>query len=163
MKYFFFSSFLFFTSGISWVHVEMTTTTTLYHPMWNGLTEKFNGTLKKMLRRLCIEQPKQWYRFINTILFAYREVPQASTGFLHFELLYNRSVRGPMTILKELWTGESEYKEFKTSYQYVSELRERLEETMQLASEKLTKNQFRYKGTTTRRQRIDCLVKATRF
>ena len=29
-----------------------------YHPMANGLCEKFNGTLKKMLIRMSIEQPK---------------------------------------------------------------------------------------------------------
>ena len=40
-------------------------TTTPYHPMCNGLTEKFNGTMKLMLKRLCSEQPRQWHRFIN--------------------------------------------------------------------------------------------------
>ena len=30
-------------------------TTTPYHPICNGLVERFNGTLKKMLRRLCSE------------------------------------------------------------------------------------------------------------
>ena len=119
--------------------------TTPYHPICNGLTEKFNGTLRKMLRRLCVEQPKQWYRFINPLLLAYREVPQASTGFSPFELLYGHTVRGLMAILKELWTGESKSTEVKTSYQYVLELRERLEETMKLAQEELTKNQIRYK------------------
>ena len=34
-------------------------TTTPYHPMCNGLTEKFNGTMKSMLKRLCSEQPRQ--------------------------------------------------------------------------------------------------------
>ena len=101
-------------------------TTTPYHPVCYGLTEKFNGTLKKMLRRLCIEQSKQWYRFINSLLCAYREVPQASTGISPFELLYGCTVRGPMTILKKLWTGKSESTEFRTSYQYVLDLRERL-------------------------------------
>ena len=48
-------------------------TTTPYHPMCNGLTEKFNGTMKLMLKRLCSEQPRQWHRFINPLLFAYRE------------------------------------------------------------------------------------------
>ena len=33
-------------------------TTTPCHPMCNGLVERFNGTLQKMLRRLCNEQPK---------------------------------------------------------------------------------------------------------
>ena len=91
-------------------------TKTPYHPICNGLTEKFNGTLKKMLKRLCIEQPKQWYRFINPLLFAYREVSQASTGFSFFERLCGRTVRGPIAILKKLWTGESESTEVKTSY-----------------------------------------------
>ena len=120
-------------------------TTTPYHPICNGLSEKFNGTLKKMLRRLCANQPRQWYRFINPLLFAYGEVPQESTGFSPFELLYGRTVRGPMKILKELWAGEDEGTEVQTSYQYVFELRERLEETMKLAQSELRKSQSRYK------------------
>ena len=40
-------------------------TTTPYHPMCNGLTEKFNATMKSMLKRLCSEQPRQWHRYIN--------------------------------------------------------------------------------------------------
>ena len=50
-----------------------------------------------------------------------------------------------MAILKKLWTGEGELTEVKTCYQYVLELRERLEQTMKLAQEELTKNQIRYK------------------
>ena len=98
-------------------------TTTPYHPICNGLAEKLNGTLKKMLRRSCIKQPRHWYRFINLFLFAYRKVSQTSTGFSPFEPLYGYTVRGPITILKKLWTGKSEPKEVKTSYQYVLELR----------------------------------------
>ncbi|CAB4041645.1 zinc finger [Paramuricea clavata] len=65
-----------------------------YHPMCNGLIEKFNGSLNNMLKKLCSEQPKQWPRYINALLFAYRKVPQGSTGFSPFELLYGRTVRG---------------------------------------------------------------------
>ena len=54
--------------------------TTPYHPMCNGLVEKFNGSLKSMLKKLCSEQPKQWHRYINALLFAYREVPQDPPG-----------------------------------------------------------------------------------
>ena len=35
-------------------------TTSPYHPACNGSMEKFNGTLKRMLRRLCHQQPRQW-------------------------------------------------------------------------------------------------------
>ena len=106
--------------------------TTPYHPMCNGLTENFNGTMKSMIKRLCSQQPRQWHRYINPLLFAYREVPQESTGFSPFELLYGRAVRGPMFILKELWTKELEEPEVKNSYQYVFELREKLEDTLKL-------------------------------
>lgn len=34
--------------------------TTPYHPACNGLVEKFNGTLKSMLRKMCSERPKDW-------------------------------------------------------------------------------------------------------
>ena len=71
-------------------------TTSLCHPSCNRLVEKFNGTLKRMLRRLCHEQPHQWHRFINPLLFAYREARQEATGFSPFELLHERTVRGPV-------------------------------------------------------------------
>ena len=59
-----------------------------------------------MLKKLRQAQPKQWHRLINPVLFAYREVLQESTGFSPFQLLYGRLVRGPGTILKELWQYE---------------------------------------------------------
>ena len=38
--------------------------TTPYHPQCNGFVEKFNGTLKSMLKKLCADQPKEWHRFL---------------------------------------------------------------------------------------------------
>ena len=67
--------------------------TTPYHPMCNGLVERFNGTMKQMLKRMCAERPKDWDRYLPALLFAYREVPQESLGFSPFELLYGRTVR----------------------------------------------------------------------
>lgn len=32
-----------------------------FHPVCNGMTEKFNGALKTTLKRLCSEQPKLWH------------------------------------------------------------------------------------------------------
>ena len=115
-------------------------TATPYQPMCNGLTEKFNGTMKSMLKRLCSEQPRQWHRYINPLFFAYREVPQEATGFSLFELLYGRAVRGPMIILKELCTKGLEELEVKNSYQYVFELREKLEGTLQLVAHRASES-----------------------
>ena len=119
--------------------------TTPYHPACNGLVERFNGTMKQMLKRWCAEQPNEWDRYIGPLLFAYREVPQESTGFSPFELLYGRTVRGPMQILRELWTKDDSDEEVRNSYQYVVDLRERLEETLKIACQNVTQSQKKYK------------------
>ena len=120
-------------------------TTSPYHRACNGLVKKCNGTLKQMLRKQCHEQPRQWHRFINPLLFAYWEARQEATGFSPSELLYGRIVRGPVQILKELWSEEGNVPEVTTSHQYVLKLRERLDETMRLAEAELEKNLIRNK------------------
>ena len=50
-------------------------TTTPYHPVCNGLVERFHVTLKQMLRRVCAERPKDWDKYLPALLFAVREVP----------------------------------------------------------------------------------------
>ena len=76
-------------------------------------------------------------------MFAVRDTPQDSTGFTTFELIYGRSVRTPMSLLRMLWTEEEDDSEVKTAHQYVLDLRERLEETCQLAQQELSKMQTR--------------------
>ena len=68
-----------------------------------------------------------------------REVPQESLGFPPFELLYGRSVRGPIAFLIELWSGVVNDEQVLSTYQHVIELRERLEQTCQLARDNLEK------------------------
>ena len=111
--------------------------TSPYHPICNGLVERFNGTLKKMLTRICAERPKDWDKYIDPLLIAYREVPQESLGFSPFELIYGWPVRGPMQVLRELWTKDTEDSRVRTTYQYVLDLRERLESTVSLAQQNL--------------------------
>lgn len=120
--------------------------TTPYHPMGNGLVERLNGTIKQMLKRMCQERPRDWDRYLPALLFAYREVPQSSLKFSPFELLYGRRVRGPLAILKEVWSNETLKEEVKTSYGYMLELREKLEETCKLAHSCLEEARAKYKG-----------------
>ena len=79
--------------------------TTPYHPQTDRLVERFNSTLKLMLRKAVNEEGKDWDCLLPYLLFAYCEVPQASTGFSPFELVYGRHVRGPLDVLKETWTA----------------------------------------------------------
>jgi transposase InsO family protein len=118
-------------------------TTSPYHAMGNGVIENFNKTIKNLLKKVTAERPKDWHRYLTPLMFAVRDTPQDSTGFTPFELLYGRSVRTPMTMLKELWSGEVDDPESKTSFEYVVDLRQRLEETCNLAKEELGKVQTR--------------------
>ena len=109
--------------------------TTPYHPQTDGLVERFNQTLKSMLRKTAIEEGKDWDKLIPYILFAYREVPQASTGFSPFELLYGRSVRGPLDVLKESW--EADKKSDESVVSYVLTIREKMEKMTDLVKQNL--------------------------
>lgn len=128
-------------------------TTTPYNPKCNGLVERFHATLKQMLRRMCAERPKDWDKYLPALLFAVREVPQESLGFSPFELLYGRNVRGPMAILRELWSDEVNDEQVLSTYQYVIDLRDRLEQTCKLAHENLEKVQIKQKSYYDKRAR----------
>ena len=118
--------------------------TSFYHARANGLVERFNGVLKNMLRRTAFNNLKTWDRHIAPLLFAYRETPQASTGFSPFELVFSHKVKGPLDILKDLWTGEVDG-EVKFTYEYVVNMRERLQDAVELANEHLGEAKTRQK------------------
>lgn len=119
--------------------------TTPYHPMANGMVERFNGTMKQMLKKMCQERSQDWDRHLPDILFAYREVPQASLGVSPFEMLYGRNVRGSLTILKEVWLDESISTDMRSCYSHVLKLREKLERTCELAHRTLREAKLEHK------------------
>ena len=119
--------------------------TTPYHPQTDGLTERFNQTLKQMLRKFVDESGADWDNWLPYLLFAYREVPQASTGFSPFELLYGRDVRGPLALLKETWM-EEEDPPSQNTLTYVLQMRERLKNMAGLAQQNLEQAQQRQKS-----------------
>ena len=90
--------------------------TTPYHAQCNGLVERWNGTLRRMIQKMAAEKPSDWDRYIPALLFSYREVAQASLGFSPFELVYGRSVRGPMSVLRDIWADEDINGQTKTTY-----------------------------------------------
>uniref|UniRef100_A0A3P9LR23 Gypsy retrotransposon integrase-like protein 1 n=1 Tax=Oryzias latipes TaxID=8090 RepID=A0A3P9LR23_ORYLA len=103
--------------------------TTPYHPQTDGLVERFNQTLKRMLQKFVDDTGRDWHRWLPFLLFAYREVPQASTGFSPFELLYGWDVQGPLDLLQKSWEDSAikTKEEGRSVVQYILEMRERLQ------------------------------------
>ena len=120
-------------------------TSTPYHPEANGLVEKFNGTLKKMLSCFVENEKDDWDKYLPYLLFSYREVPQDTTGFSPFELLYGRHVRGPLTVIRETWEepNTDELKESVVSY--LLKTRDMLQKMSIIAQQSEVKNKAKQK------------------
>lgn len=80
--------------------------TTPHHPQRDGMVECFNHTLKSMLRKFVPQTGSDRDQWLPYFLFAYREIPQASTGYSPFKLVYGHQVQGPLDVLKEAWEGD---------------------------------------------------------
>ena len=93
-----------------------------------------------MLRKVIDKEGKDWDKLLPYVLFAYREVPQASTGFSPFELLCGRSVRGPLSVLKECWQAAESQDVSVVSY--ILDIREKLQQMSKLVEQNLTKAQM---------------------
>ncbi|GFU90720.1 hypothetical protein TNCV_4182741 [Trichonephila clavipes] len=76
------------------------------YPVSNGLVERWNKVLKNMIHHVIREDPRSWDQQLSFLLFAYREVPNTTTGVSPFRLLYGREAQGPLVILKSSWAGE---------------------------------------------------------
>jgi transposase InsO family protein len=119
-----------------------------YHPQCNGSCERFNGTMKAMLRSLSEQYPENWDQTIPWILFACREVPVETLGFSPFELLFGRHVPGPLSLVKKAWLHASRGEEYapKSIVQFVVETRERLRDAITLASEHVNQQKAKSKA-----------------
>ena len=113
--------------------------TSPYHPQTDGLMKRFNQTLKSMLRKTARTEGKDWNKLLPYLLFAYWEVPQSSTGFSPFELLYGRPIRGPLDILRESWEAEKKTDESVVSH--ILSIREKMEKMSELARQNLLSSQ----------------------
>ncbi len=54
--------------------------TTAYHPQCNGLVERFNRTLKTMIRKHVSKFGVQWDTYLHGLVWAYRNTPHDTTN-----------------------------------------------------------------------------------
>ena len=110
--------------------------TSPYHPQTDGCLERWHGSLKSMLRK-CENRQADWDRLLKYLLFAYRSSPHTNTGFSPFEVIFGRTLRGPLDVLKDGWLS-GDLKDVST-IEWVNKLRERLCEITDLVCEREAK------------------------
>nr|KAG5687327.1 hypothetical protein BaRGS_011733 [Batillaria attramentaria] len=104
--------------------------TTPYHPMGNGMCERFNRTLLDMLGTLAPHQKHDWKSHIATLVHAYNCTRHESTGFSPFSLMFGRDPRLPV----DLVFGLGQTADSVPLSKYVENLRSRLRSSYELAT-----------------------------
>jgi hypothetical protein len=78
--------------------------TSANHPQANGMSEKCVQTVKRALKKMCLERQKveDWDLELPWLLMGYRCSPQKSTGFSPYELLYAQTPVLPPALVARL-------------------------------------------------------------
>lgn len=115
--------------------------TTAYHPQSDGMVERFNRTLKAMLRKHAAKFGAQWDRYLPGVLWAYRNTPHESTGEKPSFLLFGFDCRSP-TEAALLPPTEAQQTDLSD---YRQELVLSLSSAREMATKSIRKAQRRYK------------------
>ena len=79
--------------------------TSPYHPQANGLTERFNQTCVRSLRKMT-QTTANWDLELPTVLLGYRASVQASTQYTPFHILHGQDMQLPMQQIARLQAPE---------------------------------------------------------
>ena len=120
---------------------------TAYHPQCDGMVERFNRTLKTILRKHAARFGNQWDRYLSGVLWAYRNTPHGSTSEKPSFLLFGRDFRTPTEVYfmpaSPVYVGAVE--------DYREELMVSLSSARELTVENIQKAQEKYKRNYDRR------------
>ena len=115
--------------------------TTPYHPMGNGMTERFNQTLLNMLGTLEDHKKQDWKSFVAPLVHAYNSTRHDSTGFSPFFLMFGRHPR----LAIDEYLGSPDETSATSKEHYTGMLKKRLEFAYKVASKEADKSASRHK------------------
>ena len=117
--------------------------TTPYHPMGNGMVERFNQTLLNMLGTLEDHQKSDWKSYIAPLVHSYNATRHDITGFSPFFLMFGRHPR----LAVDAYLGlTSEEPSISDREHYATKLKKRLQFAYKTASKESEKSAARHKN-----------------
>ena len=99
--------------------------TTPYHPMGNGMVERFNQTLLNMLGTLEDHKKDDWKSYVAPLVHSYNATKHPSTGYSPYFLMFGRHPR----LAVDAYLGISKPEEYEIVSQdhYATKLKKRLQ------------------------------------
>ena len=128
--------------------------TTAYHPQCDGMVERFNRTLKTILRKHADTYGRQWDRYLPGVLWAYRNTPHEATGEKPSFLLFGMDCRTPSqaAYLKPTDLYPTDVDDYRT------EMKLAITSSRKLAATKIQQAQKKYKAMYDKR--VNCTEKS---
>jgi hypothetical protein len=119
---------------------------TPHHSEGNAIAERTIGKLKESIHKMAVEKQNAWPKYLDIILWCWREIPHATLGASPYQLAFGHLPRGPCAILREFWTGEGDLPIDlgKSAAEYLHELRDRLAVADKYATTHLAHAQQQY-------------------
>lgn len=99
------------------------------NPRCNGMAERFNRTLLKMIKAYLKGQQREWDQNLGCLAAAYRSSPHESTGLTPNLLMLGREVRLPA----EVMFGTCRQEPTETYVEYVEKLKQRMNRAHEVA------------------------------
>ncbi|KAJ1085947.1 hypothetical protein NDU88_006071 [Pleurodeles waltl] len=118
--------------------------TSVYHPQTDQFVERYNKTIKNLLRKAINDTVRDWDKKLPLVLYAIRTHIQSSTGYSPFELLFGRQPRTILHMTAEQWEEMEE--ETKVILNYTRELKETLHSVWEDVHSQLEEAQKRQKA-----------------
>ena len=116
--------------------------TTPYHPMGNGLCQRFNRTLLNMLGTLNSKQKEDWKTHVTSMVHAYNCTKQDTTGYSPYYIMFGREPRLPIDLIYDTATKEvpqSHSKYIKTLHEAIEKSYEKINKSVNDAQAKQKK------------------------
>ena len=120
------------------------TRTSAYRPQSDGLVERFNRTMKQMLKSFIEEQPEDWDDYLPYLLMAYRATIQESTKCSPNLLMFGHEISLPVDVM--YGNPESNVLKVDCHIEYVEWLKETMTSAFEGARESLKKSAVRQKN-----------------